>query len=77
MAAPGHAQVAERAGWPIAGEYVDHGISSAKGRDQRPEFDRLLKDATRRQFDVVMAWSVDRLGRALQDLVAVFGDLRA
>jgi DNA invertase Pin-like site-specific DNA recombinase len=70
-------RVAERAGWEIAGEYVDHGISGAKGRDKRPEFDRLLKDATRRQFDVVMAWSVDRLGRSLQDLVAFLGDLHA
>jgi DNA invertase Pin-like site-specific DNA recombinase len=70
-------QVAERAGWQIAGEYVDHGISGAKGRDQRPAFDRLLKDATRRQFDLVMAWSVDRLGRSLQDLVAFLGDLHA
>ena len=69
--------VAERAGWQIVGEYVDHGISGAKGRDKRPEFDRLLKDATRRQFDVVMAWSVDRLGRSLQDLVAFLGDLHA
>jgi DNA invertase Pin-like site-specific DNA recombinase len=48
-------QVAERAGWQIAGEHVDHGISGAKGRDKRPEFDRLLKDAARRQFDIVMA----------------------
>jgi len=70
-------QVAERAGWQIAGEYVDHGISGAKGRDKRPEFDRLLKEATRRQFDVVMAWSVDRFGRSLQDLVAFLGDLHA
>ena len=70
-------QVAERAGWEIAGEYVDHGISGAKGREQRPAFDRLLKDATRRQFDLVMAWSVDRLGRSLQDLVASLGDLHA
>jgi DNA invertase Pin-like site-specific DNA recombinase len=70
-------QVAERAGWEIVGEYVDHGISGAKGRDKRPEFDRMLKDATRRQFDLVMAWSVDRLGRSLQDLVAFLGDLHA
>jgi DNA invertase Pin-like site-specific DNA recombinase len=60
-------QVAERAGWQVVEEYVDHGISGAKGRDQRPAFDRLLKDATRRKFDIIMAWSVDRLGRSLQD----------
>jgi DNA invertase Pin-like site-specific DNA recombinase len=70
-------QVAERAGWQVVEEYVDHGISGAKGRDQRPAFDRLLKDATRRKFDVIMAWSVDRLGRSLQDLVAFLGEVHA
>ena len=44
-------------------EYVDEGISGAKGRDKRPAFDELCTAATRREFDVVMAWSVDRLGR--------------
>ena len=68
-------QVAARAGWEIVGEYVDHGISGAKGRDKRPAFDRLLKAAARRQFDVVMAWSVDRLGRSLQDLVAFLSEI--
>src|SRR5919106_5674133 len=40
-------QVAERAGWQVVEEYVDHGISGANGRDQRPVFDRLMKDAIR------------------------------
>ena len=70
-------EVATRAGWTIAGEFVDHGISGAKGRDKRPEFDRLLKDATRRKFDVLAAWSVDRLGRSLQDLVAFLAEIHA
>ncbi len=69
--------VTEKAGWVVVGEFVDHGISGAKGRDQRPAFDRLCKAATRREIDVVMAWSVDRLGRSLQDLVAFLGDLQA
>ena len=43
----------------------------------REAFDRLCKDATRRKFDVVMAWSVDRLGRSLQDLVGFLGELHA
>jgi Resolvase, N terminal domain len=47
-------QVAERAGWHVVEEYVDHGISGAKGRDQRPAFDRLMKDATLRKFDIIM-----------------------
>ena len=48
----------------------------ARGRDKRPAFDKLNKDAARRKFDVVMAWSVDRLGRSLQDLVAFLNELR-
>ncbi len=70
-------EVAARAGWEVVEEYVDHGVSGAKGRDKRPTFNRLCRDATRRRFDVVMAWSVDRLGRSLQDLVTFLGDLHA
>lgn len=70
-------QVAERAGWTVIEEYVDNGISGAKGRDKRPAFDRLCRDATRRKFDVIMAWSVDRLGRSLQDLISFLGDVHS
>jgi DNA invertase Pin-like site-specific DNA recombinase len=70
-------EVASRKGWQIVDRYIDHGVSGAKGRDKRPEFDRLLKDATRRKFDVLMAWSVDRLGRSLQDLVSFLGEIQA
>ena len=68
-------EVAGRAGWEIVAEYVDEGISGAKGRDQRPEFDALSKAIVRREFDVVMSWSVDRLGRSLQHLVSFLGEL--
>ena len=57
--------------------YKDHGISGAKGRNGRPAFDTLCRDATKRQFDVVMAWNVDRLGRSLKDLVAFLSELHA
>ena len=70
-------QVAERAGWQIVHVYKDHGISGAKGRDKRPAFDALHKAATRREFDVVMAWSVDRLGRSLQDLIGFLSEISA
>ena len=70
-------QVADRMGCEIVQVYKDHGISGAKGRDQRPQFDRLLKDAAQRKFDMVMAWSVDRLGRSLQDLVGFLSELHA
>ncbi len=68
-------EVAARAGWQIVAVYEDAGLSGAKGRDQRPEFDRMLKDATRRRFDVVMAWAIDRLGRSLQNLIDCLSDL--
>jgi len=70
-------QAAERAGWEVAKVYKDHGISGAKGRDKRPAFDALHRDAAKWQFDVVMAWNVDRLGRSLQDLVAFLSELHA
>jgi DNA invertase Pin-like site-specific DNA recombinase len=70
-------QVAAVAGWDVVEFYEDAGISGAKGRDKRPSFDRLCNDATKRRFDVVMTWSVDRLGRSLQDLVNFLGDLKA
>jgi DNA invertase Pin-like site-specific DNA recombinase len=69
--------VAAQRGWQVVEVYEDNGVSGAKGRDRRPAFDRLCKDATRRRFDLVAAISVDRLGRSLQDLVALLGDLHA
>src|SRR3954453_14253294 len=66
---------AERRGWRIVAEFVDDGISGAKGRDKRPAFDRLHKAIVRREFDIVAAWSGDRRGRSLQDLVAFLGEV--
>jgi DNA invertase Pin-like site-specific DNA recombinase len=70
-------QAAERAGWEIVATYDDNGVSGAKSREHREAFNQLCKDATRRQFDVVMAWSVDRLGRSLQDLIGFLSELHA
>jgi len=71
------ARVAEQRGWEIVGEYVDHGISGAKGRDQRPAFDRLCKDAKHGKLDLVAAWSIDRIGRSLAHLVTFVDEMRA
>jgi DNA invertase Pin-like site-specific DNA recombinase len=70
-------QIAERRGWEIVAEYRDAGISGSKGRDGRPGLDQMLKDATRRRFDVVMAWAIDRLGRSLIDLLGTIQTLEA
>jgi DNA invertase Pin-like site-specific DNA recombinase len=69
-------KVAERHGWEVVSEYKDKGISGAKGRDKRPQFDAMLKAANRREFDIIMSWSVDRLGRSLQHLVEFLGDIQ-
>lgn len=70
-------QVVDRHGWEITRTYADEGISGTKGREGRPEFDRLLKAIARREVDMVAAWSVDRLGRSLRDLVLFLCDLQA
>ena len=69
--------VAERMDWTVGQVYRDEGISGAKGRSGRPAFNALCKDAARRKFDLVMAWSVDRLGRSLQDLMTFLSELHA
>jgi DNA invertase Pin-like site-specific DNA recombinase len=70
-------QIAERRGWEVVHEYRDAGISGAKSREARPGLDQMLKDAQRRQFDVVMAWAIDRLGRSLIDLLSTIQALEA
>ena len=69
--------VAARNDWEIVDRYIDHGISGSKGRQDRPQLDRMMKDSTKRKFDVVMVWSIDRLGRSLQNLIEILNDLNA
>src|SRR5438874_8509376 len=64
----------EARGW-TAVEYVDRGISGAK--DRRPSLDRLVADAKRRRFDVLVCWRLDRLGRNLKHLITLLEDLQA
>jgi DNA invertase Pin-like site-specific DNA recombinase len=61
---------------PVGDEEDSH-LVDAKGRDKRPAFDALCRDAAQRKFAVVMAWSVDRLGLSLQDLVGFLSELHA
>lgn len=69
-------EAAAARGWVVTAEYADEGLSGAKGRDQRPQLDTMLKHAVRRRFDVVMVWAVDRLGRSLPDLIASMQELQ-
>src|SRR3954465_3889048 len=67
--------VAERSGWKVVKVYEDAGISGAKGRDQRPGLDAMLKAVNAKEFDMVASWSVDRLGRSLTDLLSILQGL--
>ena len=67
--------VTKRHGWKVVQVFQDR-ASGAKGREKRPGFNALWKAISRRELDLVAAWSVDRLGRSLQDLIAFLGELR-
>ncbi|MBX3671031.1 MAG: recombinase family protein [Rhodocyclaceae bacterium] len=69
-------QVGSRIGWQVVDRYIDQGISGAKGRAERPELARMMRAVIRGELDVVAAWSVDRLGRSLQELVSLLNELR-
>src|SRR5438477_7545664 len=69
--------VAKRHGWNVVAVFTDAGISGTKGRHKRPGYDCLCRGIARREFDEVAAWSVDRLGRSLQELVSFLGELHA
>lgn len=68
---------AERRGWSVTEIYRDHGVSGAKFGKQRPQLDRLIKDAKRHRFDVVMAWSIDRVGRSTHEVTGIMEELDA
>src|SRR3981081_1704738 len=67
--------VADRSGWKVVKVYEDAGISGAKGGDQRPGLDAMMKAVNAKEFDMVASWSVDRLGRSLPDLLSILQGL--
>lgn len=69
--------VAGRLGWTVVAIHLDEGVSGTKGRERRPGFDALLKGVARREYDLIAAWSVDRIGRSLQDLVGFLAEIQA
>ena len=69
--------VAERHGWAVVRVFEDAGISGAKNRTGRPGLDAMMKAIARREIDMVAAWSVDRLGRSLTDLLDLLRELHS
>ncbi len=70
-------EVAQRRGWTVVKIFEDNGISGARGREDRPGFDAMLKGAERRAFDVLMVWSIDRLGRSTAMVTTALEELAA
>ena len=68
-------QFAEARGWNIAGEYLDEGISGTK--DRRPALDKLMSDAHKRKFDVVVCWRFDRFARSVSHLLRALENFNA
>ena len=64
----------QQRGWSCAGEFVDRGVSGSK--DSRPELNRLVMDAKRRRFDVVLVWKFDRFARSLRHLVTALEEFK-
>lgn len=70
-------EIIENRNWKLVDTYTDEGISGSKGRDKRPEFNRLCEDMVKGKFDKILVWDVSRLGRSLQDLVMFLNDLNS
>jgi DNA invertase Pin-like site-specific DNA recombinase len=69
--------VAERYGYTIVTEFLDTGISWAKGHADSPARNEMIKAATQWRFDTILVWSIDRLGRILQNLVELLNELQS
>ncbi len=67
--------VAERNDWEVVEEYIET-VSGAKGRAQRPILDQMMNAAVRKEFELIMSWSVDRLGRSMKDLLDLLDTLK-
>lgn len=70
-------EVARNAGWQIDKIFIDHGISGAKGRRERPALDEMLSGVVRREISRVLVWDVSRLGRSLQDLISTLKEIQS
>ena len=68
--------VAKQKGYEVTHQFADE-VSGAKGRKQRQGYDEMIKSATRGEFDIVMVWSVDRLGRDLKELITFLDEMNA
>ena len=70
-------KIAELKGYIVTEIFTDEGISGAKGREIRTGFNNIIKGAIKKDFDLILCWSVDRLGRSLQHLVSFLNEIHS
>src|SRR5437870_1537825 len=70
-------ETADRHGWSVVAVYKDAGISGKNGREKRPGFNALWAGITRREFDLVAVWAIDRLSRSLLHLIQITQEMKA
>ena len=68
-------EVCERNDWTVVEEYNET-VSGTKGQSDREELNRMMIDASRRKFEKVVVWSVDRIGRDMKHLVSVLSQMK-
>ena len=71
-----HRAVAERCGYKIVNKFVDSDISNAKDGADTPSINKMMKVAIERKFNLIMVWSIDRLGRSLQNLLELLNEMQ-
>ena len=69
-------ELASRQGYDIIKIYSDNGFSGTKSTADRPALNDLMNDARKKQFDMVLVWSLDRLGRSLKHCLELLQELQ-
>ncbi len=69
-------ELANRQGHTIIKIYSDNGFSGTKSTADRPALNDLMTDARKKQFDMVLVWSLDRLGRSLKHCLELLQELQ-
>ena len=58
---------AERKGYIVVDTYIDRAISAKT--DNRPDFQRMIKDSAKKEFDIIIVWKLDRFSRKRADSI--------
>ena len=69
-------EISKQKGFELV-DVISDVMSGSKGRNERKGFDKLIKGSIRKEWDSILVWSVDRLGRSLKDLVSFLDEINS